>query len=90
MAYSFQVRRGTSVEWAVKNPVLRAGEPGYEVDKKRLKVGDGLTSWNELSYVNQDLVAGTLDLEDHVNSPNPHPVYDDGPSFALIYENGKV
>lgn len=29
-------------------------------------------------------------LTDHVNSLTPHPVYDDGPSFILLYENAKV
>lgn len=26
----------------------------------------------------------------HVHSETPHPVYDDGPSLLLIYENAKV
>jgi hypothetical protein len=30
------------------------------------------------------------DLNEHVNSETPHPVYDDGPSLALLYENAKV
>lgn len=30
------------------------------------------------------------DLQDHVDSPLPHPVYDDGPSLTLLYENAKV
>lgn len=35
--------------------------------------------------------ADTADLmENHINSDLPHPVYDDGPSLALIYENAKV
>ncbi len=29
-------------------------------------------------------------LNAHVNSETPHPVYDDGPSLALLYENAKV
>lgn len=29
-------------------------------------------------------------LLEHINSETPHPVYDDGPSLALIYENAKV
>lgn len=29
-------------------------------------------------------------LDEHVNSPSPHPVYDDGPSFLLSYQNAKV
>lgn len=26
----------------------------------------------------------------HINSPTPHPAYDDGPSFLLLYKNAKV
>ena len=26
----------------------------------------------------------------HVNDPTPHPAYDDGPSFLLLYQNAKV
>lgn len=29
-------------------------------------------------------------LLDHVNDETPHPVYDDGPSLFLLYENAKV
>ena len=30
------------------------------------------------------------DLHNHVISPTPHPVYDDGPSLSLLYQNAKV
>lgn len=30
------------------------------------------------------------DLQAHVDSPLPHPVYDDGPSLEILYENAKV
>lgn len=33
---------------------------------------------------------GTAALVSHVNSPNPHPTYDDLPSLALIFENGII
>lgn len=29
-------------------------------------------------------------LSSHVESQNPHPAYDDGPSFLLLYQNAKV
>lgn len=35
-------------------------------------------------------VAGEIELDAHVNSLTPHPVYDDGPSLSLLYENVKV
>jgi hypothetical protein len=30
------------------------------------------------------------EFDDHVNSEIPHPVYDDGASFTLLYLNAKV
>lgn len=54
----FQIRRGLSTEWSSVNPVLSAGEPGFETDTNLLKVGDGLTSWNSLSYLDASAVGG--------------------------------
>lgn len=50
MAYRILLRRDTLSNWQVNNPVLLSGEPGYETDNGRLKVGDGITPWNQLSY----------------------------------------
>lgn len=48
---TFKVRRGQSQIWANINPILAEGEPGYELDTHRLKIGDGEKSWNELPYI---------------------------------------
>ena len=45
-----QVRRGSAVAWSAANPVLAAGEPGFDETAKRMKVGDGATAWNALPY----------------------------------------
>lgn len=45
-----QIRRGTSTQWTASNPVLYQGELGYETDLGGLKVGNGSTAWNSLSY----------------------------------------
>lgn len=45
-----QIRRGTSTAWAAANPILAQGEFGYEVNTGKLKVGDGSSNWNALSY----------------------------------------
>ena len=47
---TFQLKRGSADKWAELNLTLAAGEPGYEIDTGRLKIGDGLTPWNELPY----------------------------------------
>ena len=55
---SVQLRRGTAFEWTQKNPVLRAGEPGIELDTQKFKIGNGITPWLILPYFsNDDLVA---------------------------------
>jgi len=50
VAFSIQLRRDTSANWGTANPVLLKGEPGFETDTGRLKVGDGSTAWNVLAY----------------------------------------
>lgn len=42
------VRRGTAAEAATANPVLAAGEFGYETDTGVLRIGDGVTRWTAL------------------------------------------
>jgi hypothetical protein len=51
MATKIQLRRDTSDNWAGTNPILAQGEPGVELDTKKMKVGDGIQSWNDLDYV---------------------------------------
>lgn len=45
-----ELRRGTAAAWTAANPVLAAGEPGWESDTDKLKIGDGSTAWNTLPY----------------------------------------
>lgn len=47
-----QIRRGTTAEWTARNTLLLAGELGYEYDTNKLKVGDGVTRWAGLQYLN--------------------------------------
>lgn len=39
------------VDWLTANPLLRKGEPGMELETSRLKIGDGVTRWNDLPYI---------------------------------------
>jgi len=54
MATKIQLRRDLAANWAGTNPVLAQGEPGVELDTKKMKVGDGVTAWNSLAYVAAD------------------------------------
>lgn len=50
MAYRIILRRDTSANWTTQNPVLLQGEPGYETDTGKLKIGNGENAWNSLAY----------------------------------------
>lgn len=55
----YQFRRGAAQEWANVNPILRQGEPGFEYDTGKLKIGNGLDSWLNLPYLsgnNEDII----------------------------------
>lgn len=45
-----KLRRDTAANFTSKNPVLGIGEPAYETDTKKLKIGDGTTAYNSLDY----------------------------------------
>ena len=51
MADIIKFKRGTAAEWTSVNPTLRLGEPGFEKDTGKLKIGNGVTEWNSLDYV---------------------------------------
>ena len=50
MATRMQQRRGTAAQWTSANPVLAAGEIGFETDTNKFKIGNGSTAWTSLSY----------------------------------------
>ena len=53
MADRIQIRRDAKARWADLNPILAAGEMGFEIDNNRLKIGNGITAWNSLPYVTE-------------------------------------
>ena len=50
MAYRILLRRDNSANWTYNDPVLLSGEPGFETDTYKLKIGDGQTPWTALPY----------------------------------------
>lgn len=46
-----QFYRGESSKFKSVNPILGAGQPGYEIDTYKLKIGDGSTKYNNLPYI---------------------------------------
>lgn len=47
---TIKLRRGTAAQWTSANPVLAAGEPGFELDTGKHKIGNGTDAWADLEY----------------------------------------
>lgn len=56
----FQYRRGSSAEWESVNPILREGEPGLDTTLHKIKIGDGVTPWNQLEFQEEQM--GEIDF----------------------------
>lgn len=50
-----QLRNDTANNWRIKNPILSKGEMGVEIDTYKIKIGNGITYWNNLPYVGGDV-----------------------------------
>ena len=50
MATRIKLRRDTAANWTTSNPILAAGETGFETDTRMTKLGDGSTHWVNLKY----------------------------------------
>lgn len=50
-----QLRNDLAATWNSKNPVLKKGEIGIEIDTRKMKVGDGTTVWKALPYMGADV-----------------------------------
>ena len=57
-----QQRRGTAAQWTAANPILAAGEIGFETDTSKFKMGNGSSTWGNLQYfANAAELAAILD-----------------------------
>ena len=56
MDSKFYFKRGKASSWQSQNLLLGPGEPGFEIDTGKLKVGNGIDKWNDLPYINYDPV----------------------------------
>jgi len=50
--YGISVRRDTDTNWLGANPVLSLGELGIDTTYNTLKIGNGISDWGNLDYVN--------------------------------------
>ena len=86
MAYRIILRRDTSANWIINNPVLLAGEPGYETDTGHLKIGDGVSTWTDL-----DIYIGATGATGSAGATGPiGPTGDAGTGPNTFYGNQSI
>lgn len=85
MATTIQFKRGTAARWKELNLVLSAGEPGFVIDENRLKIGDGTTAWNDLSYVGESCVVNANTHYDFPSVGKVNTIYK-AESEKMIYQ----
>jgi hypothetical protein len=54
-ALANNIVRNTKANFTSNNPTLAAGQIGLETDTNLIKIGNGSTAWNSLSYINSPL-----------------------------------
>ena len=54
---NIQIRRGTNAQWFSTNQTLDSGEPGFDSTNGLLKLGDGSSTWANLSVINSTLTS---------------------------------
>jgi hypothetical protein len=72
MATRMQQRRGTAAQWTAANPILAAGEIGFETDTGQFKIGDGVNTWSSLGVFKDfgDLDTNGFVLDSEKANPN--------------------
>jgi len=92
--YKIQIRRDDITTWNARNPVLLDGEIAYDITNKKIKIGNGINSWSNLSYLFEGQLTADLELllNQHINNfNNPHNVnseqIQDGLDLTLFFES---
>lgn len=73
-------------KFKIGNGYDRWNELDYFIPESQIREAIATAVANAGGGGGTDLTALTL----HINSETPHPIYDDGSSFLLLYENRKV
>jgi hypothetical protein len=73
MATRIQLRRGTATQWTTADPILEAGEVGWESDTNKFKIGDGINNWDDLTYF-LDATDTGFNAEDYILATSKNAV----------------
>jgi hypothetical protein len=58
-----QIKRGKTNSWRKNKIKLADGQPGYDKDKHKIKIGDGKKTWSELPYASGISATEVFDSE---------------------------
>ena len=72
---TFKLRRGHTEALREQNVLPSQGEPIFDIDLNKLKIGDGVKHYNELEYIGKSVITA--------NSVEEFPVQGD-PEFLYI------
>lgn len=86
MPIRMQQRRDTAANWTANNPVLGAGEIGFETDTQLIKIGNGTAAWNSLPYREFSPTVPVLSLVDQTEKPS---VPSDGLQLFTMSRGGR-
>ena len=88
---TFKLKRGTAARWAEINPILEQGEPGFVYDNNRLKIGDGITPWNSLPYIDgQGEVVNYKYFSAFPQEGDPNVIYKAANELSLYQYNAET
>lgn len=90
MGSRIQIRRGIADFWEDENPILHDGEPGYEKNTRRMKVGDGVLPWKELPYFTAPGGYTPPGGGGGGTGGGGLPLDPEDPDLVSFYNNGKV
>lgn len=79
----YQFKRGTAQRWIDVNPILKDGEPGFEYDTGKFKIGDGFTPWVTLPYIGENSVFNAKTHKDFPKEGNENVLYKASEENAL-------
>lgn len=64
----------SATEWVNKNPILQAGELGFESNTRKYKIGDGVTKWSNLPYVSGADSDSDITVDTALSNTSTNPV----------------
>lgn len=76
MTTRIKLRRDTAANWVSHNPILALGEAGYDSTNNKIKVGNGTSTWTQLSYLAGSSGGGIGDTADSIQLTGTIPYVD--------------